>query len=151
MKKLLMSIVLIAALSSNAFAAGAWTQNLEWITTPEKKTEMAMLTFTWTTTSQGVVTAVVGSNIKDSIRGSFLVTVVNKPTNLTTPYNFKLLDNYGLDILGGAGLAGVITGAQITPLIGLSYGPRPIGNSFTFTISSGGNTKSGTSVLYFSR
>lgn len=154
MKKLLLSLALVFVLATNAFSAGVWTQNLLWLTTPEQKTATAVVTFTWTTTSAGLVTAALSPFIKDSLKGSYLHTVVTKPDTVLVPsaYYVSLVDEYGADILGGVGASRSTTESQqVTPLIGAAYAPRPISGTFTFTVQSGGDTRSGTTVLYFTR
>lgn len=156
MKKTLLAFVLFLALSSVAWAAASSTQSLEWIRSTEQQTDMATLTVEWTTAAAatGGVTSALAPHIRDSLKGSYLVAVVTKPSTIAVPsaYNLTLVDEYGADVLGGVGATRSTTACeQVVPYVGAAYGPRPVSGALTLTITSGGSGGSGTSILYFSR
>jgi hypothetical protein len=156
MKKLLIVFALILALSGVVCWAASSTQNLVWVRSSEKQTDMATLTVEWVgaSSASGGVTATLFPHIRDSLKGSYLVVVVTKPsaTAVPTAYDLTLVDEYGIDALGGvgAGRSATLT-QQVTPYVGALYGPRPVSGDIALTISSTGSGGSGTTILYFSR
>lgn len=156
MKKIFIIIALLLTLSGVVWAAASSTQSLTWITSADQKTEMATLTVDWTTAAAatGGVTSALYPHFRDSLKGTYLTAVVTKPSTIVVPsaYNLTLVDEYGVDILGGVGAARSATVAeQVTPYIGAAYGPRPVSGAMTLTVTSGGSGGSGTTILYFSR
>lgn len=167
MKKLLVVLAIILTIAGLAFGYSTVTSNLTWIYTPEQRTNMAKLECVWITASgaTGGVSAAIPSHYTESLKGSYLVAAVTKPGSTTlfdasgsllytipSAYNLTLVDEYGVDVLGGVGAGRSTTATeQVTPYVGALYGPRPVSGALTLTITSGGSAGTGTTILYFSR
>jgi len=165
MKKLFLSFLFFFCLVGLVYSYGSGTSNFTWLQSSDQAANQGRLEFVWVTNSgaTGGATGVVPKFVVDSIKGSYLITVVTKPASTTTitgsgvilattpsAYNLTVIDEYGADVLGGvgAGRSATLT-EQVTPAVGALYGPRPISGNLTITITSGGSAGSGTAILYF--
>lgn len=155
-KSIIMAILAALVVPCLIFAAtGTVTQTYSPIYSSEGPTNMATLTFAWTTTSAGTASDATGATIKDQIAGKYVVMAVTAPDATDYPddnYDIVVTDENGADLMGGVLLnRDSANTEQATPYIGALYGPRPIAGAITLTVTNAGSGKSGTTVLYLKR
>ena len=155
-KSIIMAILAALVVPCLIFAGtGTVTQSYTPVYSSEGPTNMATLTFAWTTTSTGTASDVTASTIKDQIAGKYVVMAVTSPDATDYPddnYDIVVTDEDGADIMGSVLLnRDSANTEQATPKIGALYGPRPIAGAITLTVTNAGSGKSGTTVLYLKR
>ena len=155
-KSIIMAILAALVVPCLIFAGtGTVTQSYTPVYSSEGPTNMATLTFAWTTTSTGTASDVTASTIKDQIAGKYVVMAVTSPDATDYPddnYDIVVTDENGADIMGDVLLnRDSANTEQATPHIGALYGPRPIAGAITLTVTNAGSGKSGTTVLYLQR
>jgi hypothetical protein len=158
MKKLAYAIAMILLFSVYAWAAdvGTVTTSYSPVYSSEGNTNMATLSFAWTTTSAGAASTTTSTSDTDLIAGKYVTLVVTDPDGTSAPtddYDITIKDTNGVDIVGGA-LANRDTAntEQTMPAIltGL-YFPRPVATALTFAVAAAGSGKSGITLMYLSR
>jgi len=155
-KSIIMAILAALVVPCLIFAGtGTVTQSYTPVYSSEGPTNMATLTFAWTTTSTGTASDVTASTIKDQIAGKYVVMAVTSPDATDYPddnYDIVVTDEDGADIMGSVLLNRDSSSTeQATPHIGALYGPRPVAGAITLTVTNAGSGKSGTTVLYLQR
>ena len=156
MKKLIISLLILMALIAPCLimAAGTATQTYAPVYSSEGNTNLATLTFAWTSDATGDVTSTTSATITDQIAGKYVVMAVTSPdtTDPTASYDITITDVNGVDIMGSK-LAdrSATQSEQVSPYIGALYGSRPVVNALTLNISNAGDTKSGSVILYLTR
>ena len=143
MKKLFLTIVLVLSMASMSYGAGTLTQ--DWA----EHGAMKVATLTWTTSAGGVFTATATSK---SING-FVVMVETDPDGTAVPtadYDITLLNSGGADIMGGtlADRSATVT-EMAMPLLGTIYTGIAVQGALTLTVSSAGNSKTGTVKIFY--
>lgn len=102
------------------------------------------IVFTWESTAGGA------ADLSFSVVG-WLVKMVTDPsaTAPTDDYDITIVDEYGVDALGGAGLnRDTANSEQIYPVGSSGQTPVFLCGTHTFTVANAGATKAGVCVLY---
>lgn len=118
------------------------------------------LTLTWQSAADGSVSQAIGGldySWLNRLRGMYLVKMVTDPSGTAAPtddYDVTLLDDDGLDVLGGAGADRDTANSEVahpTPdgtNINLDIA-GPVDGDLDLTIANAGDTKAGVVKLYF--
>ena len=148
---LILSVLLLPCL---IMAAGTATQTYAPVYSSEGHTNLATLTFSWTSDATGDVISTTSTTITDQIAGKYVVMAVTSPdtTAPTASYDITITDANNADIMGGklADRSATLS-EQVSPYIGALYGKRPVSGALTLNVSNAGDAKSGTGILYLSR
>lgn len=152
---IIMAIVAALLIPCLMFAAGTVTQSYAPVYSSEGNTNMATLSFAWTTDSSESATATTNTTISDQIAGKYVTAAITDPDAADAPaasYDIVVTDANGVDIMGGklADRSATAT-EQARPYIGSDCAPRPVAGALTLTVTSAGSGKSGITILYLSR
>jgi hypothetical protein len=110
---------------------------------------VAYMTYTFTTDASGDASEETATSIAGTIQK--IVTIPDGDDTPTAGWDFTLIDEDGVDVLGGAGGDRDIGGAGATETI-TPYGKSEEANfnsKLTFTVANGGNAKAGTVKVYY--
>jgi arginase family enzyme len=113
--------------------------------TPQGK-RIDVRTIAWTSDASGDATAALSQLYGFILK---LVTVPSATAAPTDNYDISLVDENGIDALGGAGAdRDTANKEQVAPVLSGGQTPVFLCGDHTFTVANAGNAKSGTVILY---
>lgn len=125
----------------------------QYITWLDENARTLRLTVDWTSSGGGAVSEAISAANMDIILGKNLAHFITDPGSPapTDNYDLTLLDNYGVDVLGGEGAnRDTINPEQGVPALNASvYGDRIVDFNLTFGIANAGDSAQGKAVFYF--